>query len=186
MILSPRSLAVLLCVSVVFAPMEGAQPGSPPAAVQQPVDPLTTNESDTAASALRASPQFPEAGLFATIVLKEPAKSEVLAYTTGSPIARLAFAVILDRRHNRTFEAVVDVKAPRVVSWTEVKGVQPAVLDANTTCSSASSKATRGGGGDAARHRDFGKVQIANWSVGQVAAAFQQRRLLRALSYFKG
>jgi primary-amine oxidase len=189
MILSrPVSRALLLCISVVFPPMEGAQPGSPPAAVQHPLDPLTTVEIETAASALRASPQFPEAGLFATIVLKEPAKSEVLAYTAGSPIARHAFAIILDRRHNRTFEAVVDVKAPRIVSWTEVKGVQPAVLDAEydvlvriVKSDAQWQAAMRKRGID-----DFDKVQIDNWAVGQVAAAFQKRRLLRALSYFKG
>ncbi len=33
---------------------------------------------------------------------------------------------------------------------------------------------------------DFSKVQIDNWAVGQVAPQFQGKRLLRALSYFKG
>jgi primary-amine oxidase len=189
MLLSRRvSLVVLLSVSVVFAPIEGAQSGPPPAAVQHPLDPLTAGEIDTAAGALSASAQFPERGLFATIVLKEPAKSQVLAYPAGSPIARQAFAVILDRRHNRTFEAVVDVKAPRVVSWTEVKGVQPAVLDAEYDVLVRIVKSDARWQG-AMRKRgidDFDKVQIDNWAVGQVAAAFQKRRLLRALSYFKG
>ena len=62
----------------------------------------------------------------------------MLAFTPGAPIARQAFAVILDRPANRTFEAVVDVRAPRVVSWTEVKGVQPGVLEAEYDVSSGS------------------------------------------------
>src|SRR5436190_498950 len=79
--------------------------------------------------AIAAAPQFPGGGRFATLVLKEPPKSEVLAYVPGAAVRRDAFAIVLDRAHNRTFEAVVDVRAARVTSWTEVKGVQPAVLD---------------------------------------------------------
>ena len=83
---------------------------APSVTVQQhPLDPLTADEINAAGKVLRAAPQFPADALFATIVLKEPSKSDVLAYKPGAAIARQAFAVILDRPRNRTFEAVVDV-----------------------------------------------------------------------------
>ena len=86
-------------------------------------------EIDAAAKLIRAAPQFPADGQFATIVLKEPPKANVLAFTPGATFARQAFAIVLDRRGNRTYEAVVDLNASSVLSWTEVKGVQPPVLD---------------------------------------------------------
>jgi primary-amine oxidase len=189
MYLSRRTcLTVSVCALLLQPPAAAAQPSPPAAATRHPLDPLTAAEIETAAKAIAAAPQFPEGGLFATLVMKEPAKRDVLAFTAGAPIARQAFAVVLDRRHNRTFEAVVDVNASRLVSWTERKGVQPAVLDAEYDVLVRLVKADprwqaamrkRG-------HSDFDKVQIDNWAVGQVAPQFQGKRLLRALSYFKG
>ena len=137
---------------------------------------------------LRASPDCPSDALFATIVLKEPAKSDVLRYTAGTTIARQAFAVLLDRRRNRTFEAVVDLNTSRLVTWIEVKGVQPVVLEAeydtfvNVVKGDARwQQAMRQRGID-----EFDDVQVDFWAVGQVAPRYQTRRLLRAVSYFKG
>ena len=188
------ALILIACAPLVVVPVRAAHTAAAPAQAQptaaasHPLDPLTAAEIETAAKALTAVPQFPEGGLFANIVLKEPPKNEVLAYTPGAPMARQAFAVVLDRKRNRTFEAVVDVKAPRVVSWTEVKGVQPAVLEAEyDVMVDVVKKDPRWQA--AMRKRgieDFSKVQIDNWAVGQVAPQFQGKRLLRALSYFKG
>ena len=78
--------------------------------------------------------------------------------------------------------------ASAVVSWTEVKGVQPVVLEAEYDVMVEVVKndprwqaAMRKRG-----HDDFSKIQIDNWAVGQVAPQFQGKRLLRALSYYKG
>jgi primary-amine oxidase len=182
------SAVVLICTPLLLVPVRAAQTVAPPVQIQHPLDPLTRAEIEAAARVLAAAPQFPEAAQFATIVLKEPPKSDVLSYAPGTPIARQAFAVILDRKRNRTFEAVVDVKAPRVVSWTEVKGVQPAVLDAEYDVLVRIVKNDERWKA-AMRKRginDFDKVQIDNWAVGQVAPQYQKQRLLRALSYFKG
>jgi primary-amine oxidase len=182
------SVLLLFCAPVLLMSARAAQPGAPAVQVQHPLDPLTPGEIEAAAKVLAASPQFPEAAQFATIVLKEPAKSDVLAFAPGTPIARQAFAVILDRKRNRTFEAVVDVKEPRILTWTEVKGVQPVVLEAEyDVLVEIVKKDPRWQA--AMRKRgitDFSKVQIDNWAVGQVAPEHQKRRLLRALSYFKG
>ena len=182
------SVILLFCTPVLLIPVRAAQTVTPPVQIQHPLDPLTAAEIETAAKVLTAAPQFPAEAQFATIVLKEPPKSDVLSYTPGTPIARQAFAVILDRKRNRAFEAVVDVKAPRVVSWNEVKGVQPVVLEHEyDVLVDIVKKDPRWQA--AMRKRginDFEKVQIDNWAVGQVAPQYQKQRLLRALSYFKG
>jgi primary-amine oxidase len=153
-----------------------------------PLDPLSADEIKVAAKALKASGQFPQTALFSTIVLKEPAKTEVLNYKTGAQFSRQAFSVIMDRTGNRTFEAVVDLKMQRVLSWHEARGVQPLVMD--TEFKDLSDIVKVDPRWQAAMRKrginDFDKVQIDGWAVGQVAAAHQGIRLLRALSYFKG
>jgi len=177
-------LLIHICVpAAVFATSQAAS-----TAERHPLDGLTAAEIDAAAGILSAAPQFPEGALFATIVLKEPAKRDVLAYAPGAPIVRQAFAVILDRRRNRTFEAVVDLGTSRIVSWTERPGVQAVVLEAEyedlvriVKADARWQEAMRKRGID-----DFEQVQIDYWAVGQVAPQYQRRRLLRAVSYFKG
>src|SRR5262245_14104037 len=177
--LSLRRLSVLLFVC--------ALPASA-ALAQHPLDPLSAAEIEAAAAVVSAAPGFPEGGKFATLVLREPPKTEVLAYRPGTAVARHAFAIVLDRKHSRTFEGVADVTARRLVSWTEIKGVQPAVLDSeydvlvNIVKSDPRWQAAMKKRG----LNDFDKIQIDNWAVGQVAPKFQKMRLLRALSYFKG
>ena len=155
---------------------------------RHPLDSLTADEIKVAAKVLSASPQFPEDALFSTIVLKEPLKSEVLNYKPGAQFRRQAFSVILDRKHNRTFEAVVDLKQERLGAWHEAKGIQPLVMDAEYKVLPDIVKADARWQA-AMRKRgitDFDQVQIDGWAVGQVRAAYQGMRLLRALSYLKG
>jgi primary-amine oxidase len=147
---------------------------------------LSAAEIESAAKLFRAAPQFPAAGgLFSTIVLDEPPKSDVLAFTPGAPIVRRAFAIVIDRRGNKTFEAVADLNASRVESWTEVKGVQPPLLSGEYDEVSRIVKANAEWQA-AMRKRgitDMTKVQIDGWAVGQVAAAHQAARLMRAVTY---
>lgn len=153
-----------------------------------PLDPLTSDEIKAAAGVITALPQFPEGSLFSTIVLKEPSKTEVLTHKSGASLSRQAFAVILDRKGNRTFEAVVDLKQGRLLSWEHIKGVQPLVTGSEFEALPAVVKADARWQ-EAMRKRgirDFEKVQIDGWAVGQVAKTHEGVRLLRALSYFKG
>jgi primary-amine oxidase len=179
--LSFRRLSILSCACAIAA-------AAPARAQQYPLDPLSASEIETAAKVLSAAPQFPEHGKFATLVLKEPPKADVLAFTPGSPIARQAFAIILDRLHNHTFEAIVDITASRLVSWTEVKGVQAAVLDSEFDVMDTVVRADPRWQA-AMRKRgitDFSELQLDNWAVGDVAPQYQKKRLLRAVTYYKG
>ena len=185
-LLDHLSPVLTLCSQVLIALALTAQ--NLGAQAQHPLDPLTEGEIKTAASVLKSSPQFPSGALFATIVLKEPSKQEVLHYEPGTTLNRSAFAIILDRKRNRTFEAIVDLRAERVLSWTAVAEVQPGVLEAEDEPLSRIIMADARWQ-MAMRKRgiaDFGKVQIEAWAVGPVAAAHRKSRLLRALSYYKG
>src|SRR5436190_8499114 len=161
--LSFRRLAVLLTVCLGVASTARAQ---------HPLDPLSAAEIQAAAAVVGGAPGFPEGGKFATLVLKEPAKADVLAYRPGATVPREAFAIVLDRKHGRTFEAVADVRARRVVSWTELKNVQPAVLDSEYDVLVGLVKADPRW--DAAMKKraitDFDKVQIDNWAFAQFAS----------------
>ncbi|MGH9966890.1 MAG: primary-amine oxidase [Pyrinomonadaceae bacterium] len=176
---------MLLCALISIAPSFTA---TVKAQAGHPLDPLSAEEIKAAAKVLKESGQFPEEALFSTIVLKEPLKNSVLAFKPGAQFGRQAFSVILDRKRNRTFEAVVDLKTNRLISWSEAKGIQPLVMDAEfkvlpdiVKADSRWQAAMRKRG-----IQDFDKVQIDGWAIGQVAAAHQGSRLLRALSYFKG
>ena len=182
--------AVLLAGCTQPAPTPGGAPptSAAPAAAPHPLDPLTAPEIDAAARLIRAAPQFPADGRFSTIVLLEPAKADVLAFTPGSPITRRAFSIVLDRRGNRTFETVVDIDGGRVVSWTPVAGAQPPILDAEYDELSRLVKANPAWQA-AMRARgisDFATVQVDGWAVGQVASRHQPARLMRALTYLVG
>lgn len=172
-------------LSLLFLPLACATAAR---AQTHPLDPLTAAEIETAAKAVSAAPQFPAGGRFATLVLKEPPKSEVLAFKAGAPVARQAFAIVLDRRHNRTFEAVADVTTARLVSWTEVRGVQPVVLASEWEVLDRIVRADARW--QAAMRRrgitDMKQIQLDNWAVGQVTPRYQTRRLLRAVAYLKG
>src|SRR6187431_2097170 len=139
----------------------------PAQAQQHPLDPLSTIEIETAAKILTGAPQFPQGGKFATIVLKEPPKQAVLAYTPGAEIRREALVIVLDRPANRTFEAIVDLGGAKLASWREVKGVQPVVLESEYDIMVRAVRADPRW--QAAMKKrgidDLSKVQIDNWAV---------------------
>src|ERR1700694_4404547 len=74
-----------------------------------PLDPLTADEVATTFQVIAASPNFPPGALFPIVKLKEPPKSEVLAWSPGQPFRREAFANVYNNAKNQLFEVVVDV-----------------------------------------------------------------------------
>lgn len=90
-----------------------------------PLDPLSAEEFRRTAGILRRDAGVTERFRFTSIELKEPAKAAVKAWRPGDPISRAAFAVLLDRAENKTYEALVDLDADVVVSFEHIPGVQP-------------------------------------------------------------
>lgn len=90
---------------------------------RNPLDALTAPEYFAATEVLHASGKTDAKTRYPMIQLKEPPKEEVLAWKPGQPMRREASVMVEQGR--QVFEAVVDVKSKKLISWTEIKGVQP-------------------------------------------------------------
>jgi primary-amine oxidase len=93
-----------------------------------PLDPLSESEIAGAVKIVQAAPNFPKTALFSTVQLNEPPKNEVLNFKAGDAFRREAFAIVLDREKNRTYESIIDLRAKKIASWKEIAGVQPLVF----------------------------------------------------------
>ncbi len=92
---------------------------------QHPLEPLDEDEFRLTAAILRRDNDLTGSWRFASIELREPAKSEVRAWRSGDPVPRSAFAVLWNRADNQTWEATVDLTGDRVLSWMHVPDVTP-------------------------------------------------------------
>jgi len=92
---------------------------------KHPLDGLTPPEIWTAYEVLQSSHKVDADTRFPMVQLHEPPKEEVLAWKPAQSMRREAFLVV--RQGVQMFEAVVDVNGKKLVSWTEMKGVQPGV-----------------------------------------------------------
>jgi primary-amine oxidase len=90
-----------------------------------PLDPLSPTEFQSTAAILRRDQGVSDSWRFASIELKEPAKTEVKAWKPGDAVPRRSLSVLWDRQTNETYEAVVDLVGDRVDSWTHQPGVCP-------------------------------------------------------------
>ena len=163
------------------------RPGARPAA--SPGSPQHYRDRNGGQNPDRRRRSFPRAASSRPSCSRSRRRATVLAYTPGAAIAREGVRVIvLDRPANRTFEAVVDLNGATLVSWTEVKGVQPVVLESEYDVMVRVVKA------DPRWQAAMKKRGIDDFEQGpdrQLGrrpgrGRYQGRRLLRALSYFKG
>lgn len=92
---------------------------------QHPLDPLSGPEFAQTSAILRRDRGVSDSWRFASIELAEPTKVDLRAWSTGDPIRRRAFAVLWNRSDNQAFEALVDLTADAVVTWTHRPGVTP-------------------------------------------------------------
>jgi primary-amine oxidase len=110
------SLAAATAVLAVAQPMWSQN-------AKHPLDGLTATEMWAVFDVLQTSGKVDTKTRYPMIQLKEAPKEEVLAWKPGQPMRRQAFVVLM--QGPQTLEAVVDVNSKRLVSWTEIKGVQP-------------------------------------------------------------
>jgi primary-amine oxidase len=123
------------------------------------------------------------------MALNDPPKQEILKYQGGRSFTRQVFAVLYDRKTNKTFEALVNVKNldnPKVDSWKEVPGVQPMVLEEDGDILEEILREDEGWNAAVkARGLEPDDVTIDYWAVGTVPEQYRGRRLLRGLTYFQ-
>ncbi len=95
-------------------------------APRHPLDPLSAGEISSVVSVLRGAGHADDETRYPSISLAEPPKATLLAWKSGEPVPRRAFAVV--RRGPKAYEAVVDLAAGKVESWRELQGVQTSIL----------------------------------------------------------
>jgi primary-amine oxidase len=159
------------------------------AAASHPLESLNKDEIAVAVSVLKSNGKANEASRFPVIVLNEPPKREVLAYKSGAAFRREAFVVVYERASNETSEAIVDLKARKILSWKPVPGVEPSfmyedyeMLQAIVRKDPTWQEAIRKRG-----ITDFENVQLDPWAAGQFGFPDEQgKRIFRAVSLYKG
>ena len=92
-------------------------------AATHPLDPLSFKEYWRALEVLREAGKLDEHTRFSLFGLREPTKREVLRWRPGKAIPRMAYA--LARQGDDAFEAVVDLRAAKLVSWEALENAQP-------------------------------------------------------------
>jgi primary-amine oxidase len=179
--------------------LEARAQTTPALAASHPLDPLTTAEIATAVRLVRAQPDLAApagaaggAGelLFPTVTLHEPSKADVRAFTPGEAFKREATVVVFDRTHNRTFEALIDLRAKRVLSFTPLPGVQPSIMNVEIDRVAPLVRADPAFQ-EAMRKRgltNMEEIQLDPWAPGLLDPKTEPRttRWVRALAYVKG
>jgi len=155
-------------------------------AQNHPLESLTASELTDAVAVLRASGRLQGEELFPEVALHEPPKVEVLAWRPGQPFRREAFVSVLNLPGNRLHEAIVDLRAKRVLAWKQIPGAQPLLTEVEN---SAAIELTRTNlEWQAAMRRrgitKFEEVSLSVWSPGHAPLPGpKDARLFRVLSY---
>src|SRR5919106_1573488 len=157
-------------------------------AMLHPLDPLTADEIRAAVSVVRASGRLGSEVLFIRVFLHEPAKAVVLAFREGDQVEREAFVLIRDRRARTTSEVIVSLSRREIVSWKELRGVQPPItFDEFLECERAvqANRAWQA----AMKKRgvtDFALAMVDPWSAGYYGPDDDPaRRLARTLTWIR-
>lgn len=174
-----------LCLLLFFA-----LPGNAQSDFAHPLDPLNKEEIAAAVATLKAENKATESSRFWPLVLHEPPKAEVLTFKPGAAFRREAFVVVFERAANKTFEAVVDVKARKVISWKEIKGVQPSIMSSTEDFLLTASIVNSDPRWRAALQKrgitDYQNVQVDPWSAGWFG--FQDEaniRMVRGIPFYR-
>ena len=93
-----------------------------------PLDPLTGDELISVRDILANSGQFSGETSFGWIQLDEPPKRIVQHYHEGSSYPRLAQVTAIDFQKRKAFRVIVDTKASRILSLTDLKTLQPGLI----------------------------------------------------------
>lgn len=90
-----------------------------------PLSMITASEISETVSLLHQELKKPL--FFIYISLKEPPKSFILSYKKGDNFIRETLSVILDPKENKTYEAVVNLKENKVVSYKNIPNAHPSI-----------------------------------------------------------
>ncbi len=160
-------------------------------AVGHPLDPLSASELEETARILVAEKHLGDGVRIVSINLQEPEKSVVAQFQPGAPFTRRALAVLLDRKQQAGFEAVVDLTNKSVRSFTRLPaGVQPSImLDEFSECEQAVRRSPEFQAALERRGvRDADLVMVEPWSAGMYGTELPEEtgmRRMRALCFVR-
>ncbi|HEX5615735.1 MAG TPA: tyramine oxidase, partial [Acidimicrobiia bacterium] len=170
---------------------ETTQPPTRTEAVGEPDHPLSMlseREIRVAIDVLRASGRLTESARFAHVVLHEPDKERVRAFTPGAPVSREVEVLIVPGPGLELVEAIVSVADQRILDWRELDGMRPAILFEEAFVAMVAIREDPRWQ-EAMRRRgitDFDRVQIDPWPPGSFGLPVEEgRRLTRCLSYLR-
>jgi len=145
-----------------------------------PLDPLSPDEIRLAAATLRAAHDLGAGMMFETITLHEPDKASLAAFRPGQAFPRIAFICAFDRRDGRVFEALVDLRAPSVLSWLPQPGMRPRILFDDILLVGRVARADPRFLAALARRgiSDIDMVQVDPWSAGHYGLPDEEGRRL--------
>jgi primary-amine oxidase len=162
---------------------------APAPAVPHPLDPLSASEIMAAFSVIEGSSQLGRGLYYPIVVLKEPPKTEVLAWSAGQPFSRRAFVNVFDPQANLLYEVVVDLRTGRIDSLTAKPNAQPAVYLTEWTTASKIVH-TDAGFKQAMRNRGINPnvVYVDIWAPGDLTPALADtgHRVLRGIAFYQG
>lgn len=95
--------------------------------VEHPLDPLSFQEYWAVLEVLRDAGHMNAETRFSIVNLHEPDKDMVWGWSKGKDFPREASAIV--RQGADAYEALVDVKQRRLISWTQLRDVQPNWLE---------------------------------------------------------
>jgi primary-amine oxidase len=177
-----------VAIAVIMASQILAQPPKP-LPITHPLEPLTAAEITTAVTVLKKEKALSDRVVFPNLSLRDPDKAKVLAFKIGNPIQREAFVVVLEPAKNKTYEAIVDLKKASILSWKEVSGGQPALVDDDYVILSTLAKADPRW--QAAMKKrgitDLESSVVDGWAMGLMSEQEKAlgKRLMRGVTYYK-
>ena len=153
-----------------------------------PLDPLNPSEISAALAALRSDGKLKSGERFPEITLHEPPKPEILAWRPGQSFRREAFVSVFDLAANRLYEALVDVRANRILTWKPIPGAGPLLTEQENNSAIEITRANPEWQA-AIRRRGithFEEVALTPWMPGHLALPGRKgARLVRVLSYYQ-
>ena len=154
-----------------------------------PLEPLGADEIRRVSQIVREQREIGPQVRFVTIALHEPPKQEVLEHDRdgGQPPEHAAFAVLYDREHQQTVEAVISLSSGTVSSWRVVEAVQTSVMLEEFITSEEITRADPRWQ-EAMRKRgvtDVSLTMIDPWAAGYDLDDPRRRRLVRPLTFVR-
>ena len=118
---------LLICTLMICFAASVACRAEAPTLVTHPLDALSPYEIAKAVKILQSAGDADEDTVYPAMTLEPASKEAMRAWKPGTPFTRAAFVIL--RRALITYEAVVDLTAGKVASFTPKPGAQPMIMD---------------------------------------------------------